>query len=415
MEISKNEIEYCKLAIKCAADAGEILNKRATVLEAFKQAPVKGFRKGKVSIDAIKMQYRDQIEDALKRALAEDCFHEALFQLNIKPMGQPKVNNLMMEGGKFICEFDLHIKPDFELAPFKGLEVPRPHYTQTSNEVAQLMMQDLRVRFGDVVPYTTDDFIQTGDNVIVDYEGSIDGVKIDTLTASGEMLTVGQSHLPSFDDNLLGMAMGDTREFDLVAPAESLPSIAGKTIHLKVSLNIGSKSTPCPLDDTLAQKLGKKDFVELQEFVNGSAVANVENNKQMKLNEAVSNRLIDDNKVQVPNWLTLSEAQYLVHQAKMDWTTLPDLDKERYLAMAERNVKLALILDKVRDEEPEAQLTDQEVFEIVKNNIAQTKVQKPVDEIMQEMNKNGMLGVIIAQIRDQHSLSVVVKSAKVIE
>jgi trigger factor len=415
MEITKTDLEHCKISVKCLADAGEILNKRGEVLEAFRKAPVKGFRNGKASLDAIKIQYRDQIEDALKRALAEDSFHNALFELKVKPLGQPKVNSLLLEGGKFSCEFDLHIKPEFELAPFKELAIPKPHQVQDVSSMTEAMLQELRVRFGDVVPYGADDFVQTGDNIIVDYEGTINGEKIESLCATGEMLTVGQSHLPSFDDNLLGMSMGDVREFDLQAPMESLPSIAGKTIHLKVSFSVGSKNLPCPLDDSLAIKLGKKDYLELREFVNGAAAAQVSNNHQVQLNEAMANRLVDDNKINVPHWLSLSEAQYLTHQAKLDWNTLPNEDKERYLSLAEKNVKLSLILDKVREEEPDAQLTDQEVFDIVKRNLANIKVKTSIDDVIKEMNKSGQLAVLFSKIRDEHALNVCVKSAKFTE
>ncbi len=415
MQVDVQELESCKLSVHCVADAGEIFNKRGEVLGLFKKAPVPGFRPGKASIDAIKIHYRDQIEEALKRALAEDAFHEALFQHKLKPHGPPRFSSLMMGEGKFTCDFELYTKPAFELAPYKNLNVPKPHSPQDPVSMAELMLQELRVRLGEVAPYTETDFVQSGDNVILDYEGSIDGQKVDHVSATGEMLTVGKSQLPIFDDNLLGMTMGDVREFDITVPNTALPSISGKTIHFKVTLTMGSKTTPCALDDTLAQKVGKKDFNELREYIYTMAAAKVTHNAQMAVNEAIANKLVDDNQVSVPNWMSLSEAQYLTHQAKLDWATLTDLDKEKYLSVAERNVKLSLILDKIRELEPEAQLTDQEVFEIVKKNLANTKVTTSLDDVIKEMNRTGYLQILFSRIRDEHALDFVVKSASVVE
>ena len=415
MQIEINENEPCKLSVHCVIDAEGIMNKRAKVLEAFKKAPVPGFRPGKASMDAIRHHYRDQIEDALKRALAEDAYHDTLFEKKLKPHGPPRFNNLILDGGKFVCDFEMFIKPAFELAEFRNLEIPKPTNIQDHNVVTEAMIQELRVRLGDVAPYTDTDFVQMGDNVILDYDGFVDGEKVDGLCATGEMLTVGSSHLPAFDTNLLGMTLGEVREFDLQAPEGSLPSIAGKTVHLKVTLNMGSKTTPAALDDELAKKLGKKDYAELRDFIGQSAAGKAHHAFHMQVTEQCARRLVNDNQIPVPPWLALSEAQYLVHSAKLDWNAMNDADREKYLGMAEQNVKLALVLDRIRETEPEAQLSDQEVFEVIKRNLAQTKVDKPLDEIIKEMQRTGYLQVLFSRIKDEHTLDYVAKSARIIE
>lgn len=415
MEIRITEIEACKLNVHCEANALEILDKKSEVLNAFKKAPVKGFRPGKATPQAIELQYRDQIEDATKRALMEESYHEAIFQHKLRPHGAPRFNAASMVAGRFSCDFEVHTKPDFELAPYQGMELPKPHMALNEAELAARMMQELRAKYGEVNPYTDQDFVQRGDNIIVDYEGTIDGVKIDTLCAAGEMLAVGSSQLASFDDNVLGMTLGETREFDLTVPKEGLPSLAGKTVHFKITLNMGSKTIPCALDDSLAQKLAKKDYEELRSFIHEVAAAKVANTFREMVNNAVAQKLVAANEFSVPGWMSLSEAQYLAHNAQLDWTTLADMDKESYLALAEKNVKLSLILDKVRENEPDAQLSDQETFEIIKQNLAQTKVEKPIDEIIANMSKSGYLQILFSRLKDEYALDFVVKQVKIVE
>ncbi len=415
MQIEVTEIEPCRLSVHYEANFLEISDKRAEIEVAFKKAPVPGFRPGKVTPEAIRVHYRQQIDDSLKRALAEDAFHNTLFEKKIRPHGAPRFNNLLLDGGKFTCDFELLAKPDFELSPWKEMEIPKPHGEVSSTELAEKMLQDLRVRLGDITPYNDTDFVQAGDNVIIDYVGTIDGEKVDNLVAEGEMVTIGNSPLAAFDNNLLGMSMGETREFDFVAPEQGLPSLAGKTIHFTVTLNMGSKNTPCALDDEMAKKMGKTNFAELQETVNQAAFARSAGMNKMAIHEAVAKKLVASVEMQVPNWMSLSEAQYLSHQSQMDWNTMPDTDKEKMIEMAAQNVKLALILDKIRDAEPDAQLTDQEVFEIIKQNLAQTKVTQSLDEVIQQMNKTGYLQILFSRIRDENTMDYVVKTVKLID
>lgn len=415
MQIEVSELEKCKLSVKYEADALEIMNKRGEVQNAFKKAPVPGFREGKASMDAIKMHYRTQIDDSLKRALAEDAYHNTLFEKKLRPHGAPQFKSLLLDGGKFVCEFDLHTKPDFELVEWRGFEVPKPHESASVVEVTERMLQDLRVHYGEALPYADDDFVQVGDNVIIDYEGTIDGKVVDTLCATGEMITIGKGQLQDFENNLLGMMVGESREFDFVAPVGGLPSLEGKTVKFKVTLTTGAKTVPCSLDDELAKRMGKKDYNEMKDFVSQAAFAKVSNAFKASVNEAVARKLVDSNVVDVPNWMSLSEAQYLAHQSKLDWNVMSDSDKEKFMQMADQNVKLSLVLDKIRETAPESQLTDQEVFEIIKRNLANTKAETSLDDVIKEMNRTGYLQILFARIRDENTMDYVTKSVKIIE
>lgn len=416
MDIQIKEIEYCKLSVNYVADAGEILNKRGEILKHFKKAPVPGFRPGKANLDAIKTYYKTQIEESLKRALAEDAYHNTIFEKKLRPHGAPKFNSLFIGDGKFTCEFEMIVKPEFELQDYKGFEIPKPHEPISALELTEKMMQELRIRYGSSSPYQENDFVQNADNIIIDYEGTCDGVKIDSLCAQGEMLTVGASKLPNFDDNLLGMKVNEVREFDLVVPNTGLPSFAGKTVHFKVTVTMGAKNDPCPLDDTLASKVGKKDLEELREFVTKTAMARVSHAFRISLTEAVAFKLLNNHVFEVPNWLVLSEAQYLVHNSNMQWETLADVDKEKYMETARNNVKLSLILDRVRDSEPEAQLSDNEVFEMVKQNIAHSRnLTASPDDIIKEMNRTGYLQILFSRIRDEYTLDFIIKTLKMVE
>ncbi len=414
MEIEVKEVEYCKLDVHCVLGEEKIDDKRAEVLALFKKAPVKGFRKGKASLDAIKMLYKNQIDEALKRALAEDAYHNTLFEKNIKAYGAPDFKNALLEKSKFSCDFTMRKKPDFELSSFKDMEIPRPGEEKKAEVLYEEIMQDIRIRFGETVPFAEQDFIQLTDNVILNYKVFDGETHLAPYDAEGEMATVGKSRMPGFDDAILGMKIGETRDFFLTVPADgTIPEIAGKNLKFSVNLALASKIVPMPLNDDLAKKVNKENFTELQEFVMGIATAKIGEIEKAKLLQQVSNRLVSETEIKVPDWLKLSEAQFLANQAGVDWAVTSDEEKAKFLESADKNVKLSLILDKIRDEEPEAQVSDQEVIEMIKNSMVKNR--GDINEKLKEMNMSGQLGVLVSRVRDEHTLDFVLKNSKIVD
>jgi trigger factor len=415
MQIDIKELEPCRYSIYYETGVEDILVKTNEVLKAFKKAPAPGFRKGKASIEAIKLHYKDQINESVKRALIEDAYHNTLFEKKIKPHGPPVINGAFLGLGKFTCDFEIKCKPDFNVCEYKNLQVPKPGNLMTEQEYVENFLQTLRVRAGTVVPYTEDDFIELNDNVILNYEAFIDNNKIDSLSAEGEALTVGKSAVAEFDSNLLGMVVGESREFEIVVPESSLPSMAGKLAKFNVTFIMGTKVIPAALDDALAQKAGKKDLYELRSVLQDKANHDCTINLRKSISEYIGNYLVQNTVCSVPNWMSLSEAQYLAQQSKLDWNVLEDQDKERYIEFATLNVKLALILDKIREIEVDAQLSDNEVFNMIKQNVAKYNTASSFDDAMKELNKNGYLQILMSRIRDEHTMDYIIKNSQIIE
>lgn len=179
---------------------------------------------------------------------------------------------------------------------------------------------------------------------------------------------------------------------------------------------MGSKIKPMPLDDTLAQKMEKKDLQELTQFATDYASARLQEKQRQNEALAISNKLVADHNIRVPEWLTQSEAQYLVASAKIEWGKLAPEDQAQYMKMAENNVKLSLIFDKIREEEPETQLSDSEVISTIQGMVQKAaKTPEEVDGMMNELNKTGQIVVLAARVRDEFTQDFLLKSTKWIE
>lgn len=426
MQIEVQELEYCKLQINYEADPELIESKRAEVITQFKNAPVPGNRPGRASLDAIRIYYYSQIEEALKKALAEQAYHDAVFQKNIKPFGAPNFSDITLSRKKFTCSFNLNSKPTFELTQYKDLEIPKQPVPFNSTEEVEKILEGLRNRFGESQPYTETDFVQSGDIIIIDSEAFDGEAKIASASGEGQIITVSQSGVPGLDDNLLGMKLNEVRIITIKAPETSLPSLAGKDIKFVITLVMGSKVTPLPLNDELAVKAGKKTLDELRTYVAGLAQAKQQEMERTSATQQVMAHLLAKHEIKLPSWLILSEAQYLATSANIQWDTLTDPDREQYLTMGEHNVKTSLLLDKIREEEPEAQLSDQEVLMSLEQNVAKTLQTHPVrrdgsqefkttDDIMIELNKSGRLPLLASRIRDEHTFDFLIKNTRFIE
>lgn len=414
MQIEVKELEPHILEVSYTAGIQEVLNKKGEVLNAFKLAPIPGFRKGKAPLDVINRHYKKQVDDSLKKALLEDAFHNTLFEKKIRAHGAPKFNKADLMGNSFTCEFEMHSKPDFTLVNLETLEVVKPHFSDSITEITEKMLQEMRVRKGSNEPFSEKDRAAMGDNVMLDYQGSCEGQVMDTLCAEGELLTLGRSAVKEFDENIIGMGLGESKSFSIKVGDNSFPSVTGKEVIFNVTLTMGSKNIPAPLDDSLAHGFGKANLAELRAAVAASATVQSANKQTELLHQAINNKLIAEHKLEVPNWMSSSEAQYLAQQSKVNWEALPDVDKEKLLKLASDNCKLALILEKVREEEPLASLSDQEVFEIVKSNLMKSNV-KDLDEAIKKMQANGYLQILFSRIRDEHTMDFIAKTVKVIE
>lgn len=415
MKVETSEIEYCKVKITYEADLDQIESKRSEVLMQFKNAPVPGNRKGRASLDAVRIYYYSQIEKALEQAMAEQAFHDGTFEAGIKSFGAPEFSHIELKKNKFSCSFIVNHKPKFELSQYKDLEVPKPHTTVNLTEEVEKILENMRTRFGDSIPYTEEEFVQENDIVIIDYEAFDGEVKLENASGSGQIVTIGKSGLPGLDENLLGMKLNETRHFELQMPETALPSLADKKLTFYVTLIMGSKVIPMPLNDDLAQKAGQPNLIELRNFVTGVAQAQQQELERSNNSQQIMSHLLSKNDIKVPTWLTLSEAQYVAAAGGTKWEALIDADKEEYLTTAEKNVKMALILDEIRNREPEAQLSDQEVLRAIEQNLAKNQNQEQIDQTMMELNKSGKLPILAARMKDEFTMDFLIKNTKFVE
>jgi trigger factor len=393
-----NEIEYCKVNVKYTALTETVIEKTKEAINELRKLPVPGFRPGKATDLAIKARYKQKINEWVKSQMIQASYEDILFETKIEPIGQPQVLDMRLDGNNFNCEMLFLKKPDFELKEVKGLEIPKPHEDVTQAQYVESLLQELRTKNGDSRPFEDGDFVQVGDVLTLDY--SVDG-----NLNEGVLYTVGHNILPEFDDNIIGMAPGEDRTFNVL--------LDEKKTKVKVSLHMGMKKSHCPLDDELAKKVGVNSLQELRSTVEGIAGNRLKQHRDAQLADQISKRLLAMHDFEVPPWLIQMEEQGMAQKSNVNLVEASDEVKAELNKKAADSIKFALILDTIRKQIPESDLTDEEVIKMIKNRVAAQGTNP--DDFLQDVHKKGQLIAIVAQIRNECTLQYLIDNAKIIE
>ncbi len=419
MQIELKDIEYCRVSALFEDDPDRVERRRQDVIEYFKKENIPGYRKNHAPTEVVKYHFKDRIENVLTNELAQDAFQIVITEKQLKPFGKPQYLSMNLTGSKFNCEFCFNKLPEVELKQYKNFELPKPALLNLA-EGTEKLLQELRSQGGESIPYQENDFLEVGHSAIIDYTITDPQSNITIRDAQGELFIVGNSPLKALNDNLLGMQIDEVREFTDKLTGEADPELAAKEAKFKVKLTMAAKSIPAPLDDNLAIKLGFQNLPALQEAVQGVVNNARQEAEQQYFAQQISARLLTEyEEIVIPTWLAKFEAQAMAKSSKEEWEQLADDKKDAFMKQASNSVKLSLILDKVKNAEPEAQLTDEEVINIIKANLHKFMEKNSPKEKPEEIFKNILgsdyLPVLIARIRDEYTLNFIAKTSNITE
>jgi trigger factor len=414
MEIEVKELEYCKVNVHYEIELDDALEiKRNQIAEKMKHKKVPGFRAGKVPLDILKQVFKEQIKDETANELASEAVQNTIVEKNLRPFGNPQFSSYSMNGNKFVCDFSMFIQPEFDLKQYKEFEIPKPKQAVKPDELAQKTLQEIRSTNGTERQFDENDAIAMGDNAVIKYSCIIDGEKADRLCADNELVRVGQTPIPQFDEGLVGMRVGEEKTFTIVLPADVDDSFAGKEATFTTSVILGSKISPAALDDDLAKKVGLKTLQELMAAVQAMASNRAKELENAAVVNQITARLVAEHDFKIPLWLSLAESKYKAANEGHNWDDLEDFRKEQIIKQSERSIRLTLVLNKVRENEPMATLTEEETISAIRQGLV--KQVKNIDEAMQTIYKNGQLPMLANKVKDDFAVDFIRGTCKIVE
>lgn len=321
------------------------------------QVKIDGFRAGKVPVSVVRQRFGESIRQEVLGDMMSSSFQDAVIQEKLKPAGQPTVELKKADPGKdfaFTATFEIY--PEFKVIDLKGVSIERPQTEVTDSDVAD-MIETLRKQAGTF--QESDKAAAEGDQVNIDFEGFKDGVAFEGGSSQGSDLVIGsKSMIPGFEDGLIGLKAGDTKDLQVTFPEEyHNENLKGAPVVFKVKVNSVKEKVLPEVDAAFMEKFGIKDG-NIDSFK-----AEVKKNMERELKQALKHRVkqqvldaaLEKNSIDVPKSLLSQEIDVMRKQMFQQFgggAQLPDLDAnllpaELFSEQASRRVSLGLLLNQL--------------------------------------------------------------------
>ena len=263
LQVEKLENNMAKLTIEVPADDLEKALQSAYMKQKNKIA-MPGFRKGKVPRQMIEKMYGPEIfYDDAANTLIPKAYSEAYEECELEIVSRPEINVVQIEKGKsFIFTADVATKPEVKLGEYKGLEVDKVSTRVTQKEVDAKIQEEAEKNAREVV--VTDRAVADGDEVILDFEGFVDGEAFEGGKGENYPLTIGSgSFIPGFEEQLVGAEAEKEVEVKVTFQEEfQTEELKGQEALFQCTVHeIKAKELP-EIDDEFAAEVSEFDTLE---------------------------------------------------------------------------------------------------------------------------------------------------------
>jgi len=358
MKITEKKNEKLKREYDIVVEAKKITEQYdAKLSELGSKVKVDGFRPGKVPAAVVKARYGKsalaEVLDEVLNASINDLYAEK----KISPAMRPEVDIKVFDEGKDL-EFSLklEIMPEVPAADFAKIKLKKPFAKVTDAEVEKEVKR-LAEGQRKTVKVAEKRALKKGDVALIDFEGFIDDKAFAGGKGKDYPLELGSnSFIPGFEDQLIGKNAGDDVDVKVAFPKEyAAKDLAGKDAVFKVKIKEIQKYEKAEVDDELAKKFGKKTLKELKELIKTEMEREFESATQSHLKRGLLDALADMYKFEVPESMVKREFDAIwasaEKEAKAKKEKLTDKDKAEYEDIANRRVRLGLLLTEIGKKE----------------------------------------------------------------
>jgi trigger factor len=354
----------------------------ARIAEVAPQMNVKGFRPGKVPTAHVRRLYgKGLMGEVIEQALNETT-QKILDENKLRPAGQPDLKptsdmDKVIAGGEDLA-FDLavEIMPEFEPIDPTSIELVKPVYKIEDAEVDEAL-GELAKQARTYEPRTGKSLkAKDGDQLLIDFVGTIDGVEFAGGKAEGAELVLGSGQfIPGFEEQLTGAKPGDDIVVKVKFPEDyQAKDLAGKDAEFATKVTEVRAPVDGKADDELAKRLGLSDLAALKDLLRSNLAGRYDNSSRFKLKRALLDVLDTKHDFPLPPRMVEAEFGGIWQQVEADKARggLPAEDaeksedqlKDEYRKIAERRVRLGLVLAEI-GRKNDVVVTDQELTDAI--------------------------------------------------
>lgn len=386
IKIEKTEnANELKLSFKIeAAKFDEAINK--VYKESAKYFNIPGFRKGKAPMAMVEKMYGPSIfyEDAFNEVVPE-VYEKELKENNIEAVSKPDLDIEQMEKGKDL-KFTaiVQIKPEVKLGKYKGIQIKKIEYNVSdediNHELGHMAERNSRVVAVEGRP------VEKGDITVIDFEGTVDGVKFEGGAAEGHELEIGSNtFIPGFEDQIIGMNVEEEKDIKVKFPKDYFSEeLKGKDAIFKVKLHEIKKKELPEINDDFAKDTS--EFDTLEELKNSIKEKLEEENKsraKYETEEELIKAVCKEVEIDIPSGMIDTELDNMIKEVETR-LSYQGMNMEMYLNMIGKT--MADFRKEGEDQAKEAVKTRLVLEQIVKEEKIEPAEEK-INEKLEELSK----------------------------
>jgi trigger factor len=391
MQVTETLSEGLKREFKVVVPAAELDAKVNVRLDEMKdRVRINGFRPGKVPVGHLKRMYGRSAMVEVIEATMRDANNQIVSERGYKLAADPKVTLPTDQGAieKVISgESDLdytmavEIVPTIKLADFKTIKL-----TKLFSDVTEAEVDDaIKLITEQNKPYsqkTAGEKAAKDDRIVISFAGTIDGKPFEGGSGEDAAVLIGSNtFIPGFEDQLIGISSGETRTLKVTFPAHYMnAALAGKDAEFVVTAKSIETPGKVSVDEDFAKSLGLESLAKLRDAVKERIVREHAGTSRQKIKRALLDELDAKHKFDPPPSLVEEEFNRVWKsvQAEMekekksfaDEGTTEEKAKAEYHAIAERRVRLGLVLAEI-GEKNTITVTEEELNRAVMEQVRQ--------------------------------------------
>jgi trigger factor len=408
-----------------AADVDRGVQRAARALAREMRMP--GFRKGKAppSLVIQRLGFAGVFEEALRESLP-DWYERALLSSGIRPVGDPSIkvtSTPEAEGEPLSFSFEIGVRPKAELGEYMGLEVGRAE-PEAPDEIVERELERIREGFASLEQVERP--AGSGDVLLIDYEGLVEGKAFEGGKATDTLLELGGGQLiEGFEEQLIGASAGESREVKVSFPEDyRAEDLAGRDAVFTVDVKeVREKALP-ELDDDFASEASEFDSLEeLREDIRKRLAEVVDQRIEQDFRVAAVDAAAENATVAVPDELALAAATERWERAERQLASR-GMSPDAYLQMqgktrdeviaesrpdAERELRREAVLAAIADAE-EIEAGEEEMVEALAHTAEHERTTP--EKLLKRLRQEGRDAMVREDIRIRKAIDLIADSAK---
>ena len=373
MKTSLSTLEGLKRSLTVELPIDTFNQKTDKILQSLaKKARVDGFRKGKIPVTILRQRFGASAKADATQEVVSETLEEALADADVSPAAQPSLTTVDTESSdNFSYTIEFEVYPEVSVAPLSNLDIDQISAT-VSDEDEERALQDLQDRATEYK--TVKRKSKSGDRLIIDFEGLLEGESFEGGAAEGFEIVLGRgAMIEGFEQGLIDVAAGKTVEVKATFPEDyHVENLAGREAVFKVKVNEVGSPNEMKRDDEFAKKYGEKDFETMRSNMSKQMQLELSSRVFQKNKDVAFTALLTANDFEVPKGSVSAEAMKLQQdmEARMEQQGMPskgNFPEAMFQEEASRRVKLGLLINKIANDselKPEKEQVDAKLKEM---------------------------------------------------